>query len=338
MSSTPSTPLSEHNSQELPEIIANSEINSDINLRGFDDQIYLAFAADEAFAVPLVVAVTSVLISTTIPSRLSLYILDCGLSKETLEYLATIASKCKLSIVSVDSTLLSQLPPRGHLKVPTYARLMLGELIPESVERIIYLDSDLLVQGDVAELWEFDLGDSLLGATTSTIYPYIGLGSQLWRVKGIDPGSRLFNAGVLLINMAQWREARVGSECLDLIRTYPEFVIYADQDALNVATWGRTATLPLRWNQEHALRDGSHHAFAFADPLEIKEAVEKPAIIHFTGRSKPWLYFCADPATKLWRKAHRSSGFRLNYRKRSSWRDTASDLLRALNRVLRCKN
>src|SRR5580704_6612779 len=108
--------------------------------------------------------------------------------------------------------LLLPLEPHAHYTIDTYTRLWLGEFFPETVNRVLYLDADIVVVGSIAPLWSTDLGGALMGAVD---------------IPGSDQGVRrlamrmedgYFNAGVLLIDVAQWRATRAELTVLDYIR------------------------------------------------------------------------------------------------------------------------
>ena len=198
--------------------------------------------------------------------------------------------------------LLLPLIPHAHYTIDTYTRLWLGEFFPETVDRVLYLDADIVVVGSIAPLWSTDLGGALMGAVD---------------IPGSDQGVRrlamrmedgYFNAGVLLIDVAQWRATRAELTVLDYIRVNPERVSY-DQDALNACFRSRTKRLDYQWNVIRPF---------YREPLvlplgrtEIETIRRDAKIIHFNGGSKPWSYFCDHPRRAEYEK----------YLRMTEWRD-----------------
>jgi lipopolysaccharide biosynthesis glycosyltransferase len=198
--------------------------------------------------------------------------------------------------------LLLPLIPHAHYTIDTYTRLWLGEFFPETVDRVLYLDADIVVVGSIAPLWSTDLGGALMGAVD---------------IPGSDQGVRrlamrmeegYFNAGVLLIDVAQWRATRAELTVLDYIRVNPERVSY-DQDALNACFRSRTKRLDYKWNVIRPF---------YREPLVLPlgrpeiEAIRRDAcVIHFNGGSKPWSYFCDHPRRAEYEK----------YLRMTDWRD-----------------
>jgi lipopolysaccharide biosynthesis glycosyltransferase len=199
--------------------------------------------------------------------------------------------------------LLLPLEPHAHYTIDTYTRLWLGEFFPETVNRVLYLDADIVVVGSIAPLWSTDLGGALMGAVD------IPGSDQGVRRLGMRMEDGYFNAGVLLIDVAQWRATRAELTVLDYIRANPERVSY-DQDALNACFRSRTKRLDYQWNVIRPF---------YREPLVLPlgrteiEAIRRDArIIHFNGGSKPWSYFCDHPRRAEYEKYLRMTEWR-NY-------------------------
>ncbi|HUN40732.1 MAG TPA: glycosyltransferase family 8 protein [Acetobacteraceae bacterium] len=214
----------------------------------------------------------------------------------------------------IPAGLLLPLNPRAHYTLDTYSRLWIGEFFPPHVSRVLYLDADLVVVGSVAPLWSTDLDGALMGAVD---------------IPGSDRGvTRLamrledgyFNAGVLLVDVAQWRDTRAEQAVIDYIRANPERVLY-DQDALNACFRDRTKRLDYKWNVIWPF-------YREPTPLPLEQAelaaVRREAlIIHFNGASKPWSYFCDHP-----RRADYD-----RYLRMTEWRDFVPSDRTPLNRL-----
>jgi len=182
--------------------------------------------------------------------------------------------------------LLLPLESKAHYTIDTYTRLWVGDFFPENIDRVLYLDADIVVVGSIAPLWNTDLGGALMGAVD---IPGSDQGVRRLAMRAEDG---YFNAGVLVIDLQQWRTTRARETVLDYIRAYPERVSY-DQDALNACFRSRTKRLDYKWN---VIRPFYREPLVL--PLERAEieAIRRDAlIIHFNGGSKPWSYFCDHP-------------------------------------------
>ena len=136
----------------------------------------------------------------------------------------------------------------GYAGVPaTYFRILAADLLPARLSRIIYLDIDLLVLGDLTELWlqPFD-GHVVLAVQ---LRPSLAVSLDVCPPEcQITDDTPAFNAGVLVIDLEAWRRDRLGARALALAERYRERFRSWDQDALNCALVGRWGRLPLAWN------------------------------------------------------------------------------------------
>src|SRR5206468_10963777 len=122
---------------------------------------------------------------------------------------------------------------------------------------------------------------------------------------GIDDPSTYFNAGVLLVDLAGWREEQASAALLRFVTTRAEPLPWFDQDALNVVFAGRFHRLHPRWNAMSSLWTWPELAAEVLGPEDHAEARHQPSILHFEGPSlsKPWHFLCEHP----WRDVYRST-------------------------------
>lgn len=187
----------------------------------------------------------------------------------------------------------------GAFAKPVWFRTALGELLPET-NRVIYLDSDLLVLDSLVPLWETDLGTSWLGAVTN-VFPDQELARLHCERLGIDAG-RYFNSGVLLLDLERMREGRAFERVREFAIANREALIFADQDSLNGALAEQRLQLHPRFNlmlgiELHPWADEVH------SPEAIAEARANPVIRHFEGgTNKPWLPQAPEEARHQWER------------------------------------
>lgn len=177
---------------------------------------------------------------------------------------------------------------RQKAEETVYYRLFLGEEIPESIDRLLFLDADLLVEGDLAALWEKSFDGHVVQAVPDAYARWLhtrGLG----RIEGLEfsEDTPYFNAGVLLIDLRRWREENVGKRAVSLLWKYRERFRGRDQDALNCVLVGRWKRLPPTWNFHRLPERPDTWETGGATPDELREAFRHPAITHFVGE-KPW--------------------------------------------------
>lgn len=197
-----------------------------------------------------------------------------------------------------------QLNPNAEYTLDTWNRLWVEEFFGEEIDRVLYLDGDIVVVGSIAELWRTDLNNDAIG-----VVEIPGAVPGVLRL-GLRPEDGYFNAGMLLINLREWRRTRVLDTLIKYINEHPEQVSYAvDQEALNACLYGRKRRLDPKWNTVWTF-------FQQNEPVPMSreqlETVRRQArIIHYNNQPKPWSYFCVHPRKGDYQK----------YLKMTEWRD-----------------
>jgi len=172
----------------------------------------------------------------------------------------------------------------------TYARLFIGELLPTSVGKAIYLDCDTVVNEDIADLLDTDMQGKSLRAvrdySTTTVSATWGI--RNYRELGIPSDAPYFNAGVLVIDLERWRSRGTTDALLDYVKTHESVIQMADQEALNAVLYDDWAALDYRWNWQIPWRD---YRLGRVPPPWIPDR-RRQSIVHFTTSEKPWLPGC----------------------------------------------
>ncbi|MCX4377076.1 MAG: glycosyltransferase family 8 protein [Lachnospiraceae bacterium] len=184
-----------------------------------------------------------------------------------------------------------------HLTKATYYRLMLPELL--YADKCIYLDSDIIVCDDLAEICYQDL-DGYDFAGVKGVGIVIGeSGSDYAKKIGIPSMDNYINAGVLIMNLALLRKKHYSEKAFTLsANRYPA----NDQDIINILSYGNIKQLPLKYNFQAGYLDvvGNKLDTVFSED-EIKEAKRHPVMIHYLTPWKPW-EMGGTPYAKLWWK------------------------------------
>src|SRR5450432_126786 len=176
--------------------------------------------------------------------------------------------------------------------IAVYLRLFLTEFLDRSVEKVLYLDCDVVVRGDLEALWQTDLGEAMVAAVPEpSIFYHAGFG----------PESPYFNSGVMLIDVARWRSANILPEFVQYARENPRLE-FVDQDILNQTLRGKFKPLDYRWNFFSIYPDLPASAFHM-NTAEFEEVRRRPSIIHFVSIYKPWFYRWEPHYKKLYSEA-----------------------------------
>ena len=190
-----------------------------------------------------------------------------------------------------------------HITSEAYTRLFAANILDISIDKILYLDSDLIVVDDLMGLWRTDVRDHALAAVPD---PF-----GLWRREalGMPREGSYVNSGVLLLNLARWRADDLTRRLADHVGREGSHLVFHDQDAINAVLHAATKILPYRWNlQARMLRHW--RLTSLADHAAIARAARSPAIIHYTSARKPWLFVAATPGKRLYRDYLRLTAWR----------------------------
>ncbi len=260
-----------------------------------EQAIDIALGFDANYAPHAGVVVTSI-VANARGARLRFIMLHPGIDAVTRGRVEATAPGAKFVWVTVGDDDLPAYATRGHLTRAVLFRLGLEKLAPGNCKRLIFVDCDMVVLGDIRELWEIDLGGRALGAVVDC-YQDAAEFAQLWGL-AVD-GARYFNAGLQVIDLEQVRRKRLFSAALAFVVANDEKLLFGDQDALNYVFWGRWAELDPAWNVQRYLK-----------PREISAAGwrrSSPALIHFVGMHKPWMPDVWHPwAWLYWRYARQT--------------------------------
>ena len=194
----------------------------------------------------------------------------------------------------------------AHISIETYYRFIIQEALP-FYSKLLYLDCDLVVNGDVAELFDIELGDNAIAAVPDI--DFIGNlnmknGERARYVRKqlhMRDAYGYFQAGVLVMNLDRMRKIHTVHEWLE-IASEPGY-IYNDQDILNVECEGLVTYLDYSWNVMHDCAGRVNGVFDFA-PANVYKAYmtsrKAPKIVHYAGFDKPWKNPWCDFASLYW--------------------------------------
>ena len=179
----------------------------------------------------------------------------------------------------------------ASLAMPSYFRLRIASLLPQ-LNKVLYLDSDIVVHGNIAPLWEIDLGQHWLGAVHEPLF-----WPSYFATLGITNGL-YFNSGVLLLNLAQMRVQNCEAKFFAVVAEKPTQLVSDDQCVLNQVCHGHVLWLPPQFNVTPAYTKKHTKANFVCSPYTAAQRVQacqNPVVLHFVGAKKPWHYVCRHP-------------------------------------------
>lgn len=253
-------------------------------------KINIVFASDNSYVQHLITAITSLLENTKDKENIIINIIDGGISEENRMFLNNTIKKygSLLVLKKIDTKLLKNVVINGHITDATYYRILIPSIFGKDIEKIIYLDSDIIVRNDIREFWNIDIEGYSLGAVR--IYDYSGHATLK-----VPSEAKYFNAGILLMNLKVWRERNISQKVLEYIKNYPERLISWDQDALNGVLYDDWKEIDLKWNLRSQLFESDYQNAGLTNEDEFIQLITEPSIIHFTTATKPWHYYNRHP-------------------------------------------
>lgn len=242
--------------------------------------------------MPLAVMLASVASSLADTHRAVVYVLEHDISDETKKKVESSIPADRMSIrwlsvfrdrfVSIQRNLRAY----EHYSIAGMFRLFLPEVLPPSLDKVLYLDCDIVVQRDLGQLWDLEVGDSYVLAVTelNPACRYVSSKRALpyYRELGLAADLKYFNAGVLVVNLRKWRAELFTERALNHLSEAGHVSRWHDQDALNAVIAGEWSELDPRWNVTLHASSGRHLSRRNNHPWS------DPFIVHFTSSVKPW--------------------------------------------------
>ena len=260
-------------------------------------EIPIFFACDEGFVKYTMVSMKSIMENADRSRKYHIYILHMGITEATQAKVLAMADE-EFAIDFVDVTdkmrsIADKLPIRDYYSNTTYFRLFIPDMFPQ-YRKALYIDSDTIVVGNVAELYDHKLGKLYAGVCPDRVVAQTDiLGDYVEKVLGVKR-ARYFNAGVMLMNCSQFRENHLLDEFLEMLHIYL-FVVAQDQDYLNLICKNQVLYMEPKWNAQ-----------VFG---ELACPEEEVGLFHFNMAAKPWHYEDCRLAEYFWKYAKMTADY-----------------------------
>jgi lipopolysaccharide biosynthesis glycosyltransferase len=295
--------------------------------------LHVAAACDESYAMPLAVMISSLAANLSMSRSACVHVLQRHLptSLRTKVEESVHRDTVRINWIDIDANRLPSLENTlrsfDTVTLESYYRLLLPDVLPQDLDKVIYLDSDLVVHHDLSKLWDLNVENTCLLAVAE-LSPASGCvsspaGIRLYRELKLPSKQKIFNSGVMLINLRKWRHEQVSARAFIYLEAARQYLRWHDQEALNVVLAGDWDELDSRWNVTmHAVRTS-------ADTRRHADLIQNPYIIHFNSARKPW-------------QTDFSLGFQnlfYHYLDTTAWKDwrpdTTSSMTKRIARVIR---
>ena len=259
----------------------------------------VVYSSSDSYAPIAGVSIMSLLHNNTDADEINIYMIDNNISDENKKRFENMVDKFGRNIVFIPRPDLNKMAgvdiEVGRWNISTFFRLFLCTILPDNLDRCIYLDCDTVVRHSLREFWETDLEDKIVAAVDDCR-------SDRYKTElNLPCDSTYTNNGVLLIDLKSWREMNVEKDFLDFIIAHNGDITYVDQGVLNgvLAKKNLVKVVHTKYDAMTVFFD-----FNFKDLMKVRrpehhlseeeyiEAVTDPYIIHYTScflsGTRPW--------------------------------------------------
>ena len=284
-----------------------------------EKNIAIAIASSNEYAPLLGVLLESIVENATITNNYDIIILSKEISEANKRLLLSeIANKKNFSMRFFDITgylKKYKFHTAYHITIMTYCRLALVDIL-KYYDKAIYLDCDVIINHDIAELYNHNLGENMIAAAIDTVMAGLDNSANLCKyrkeqldyninVLGIKNVFKYFNAGIIVMNLKEFRKKYSATDLLTLAAS--KKWKWFDQDVLNKICYGKVKIIEQSWNFMCHRLDQEGDSTEKLAPKEIYEqyclARINPKALHFCGRTTPCFAPLADNAHYFWKYA-----------------------------------
>ena len=258
------------------------------------DAVVIVCSANAGYVLPLTVMLTSLRANLPARRHLNIHIIDEDIPESQKTHLRRSLDVDAVTILwrTADRLRLVGAPLWGRVPVCVYNKLLVPDVLPEEVDTALWLDSDMLVLGDISQLWDEGTADSTVRAVQDSVIPLVSsdMGVARYRELGLRPDAKYFNCGVILMNVRRWREQRVSDRALAYLKTYARDVAFWDQEGINAVLSDQWEPLDPQWNW----------SVSVGRAFQRRSIDAHVKIAHFSGNLKPWKHHGTNPYYALY--------------------------------------
>ncbi|MGB4415273.1 MAG: glycosyltransferase family 8 protein [Paludibacter sp.] len=280
----------------------------------------VVYYSSDFFSEMCGVAIESLCENNQQTNDINVYIIEDQISDVNKSRLRQIIDRFQRNLIFIKMPTQKEVYPDVKINLGrTYTRMILGELLPKEVDRVLSLDSDTLVMDSIDEMYNIDLEDKCVGG----VYDCLGKAMQ-FKVLHKDEKLKYSNAGVFLINLKKWREQKIGEKLLDTVINATEnkkSLYFLEQDFMNLVLENNLKLLNPRYNLLTSIYIFSYKDLirmkkpvSYYNEAEVNEAKQKPALLHATT--------CFYVRKRMWVEGsdHPYTSFYIDYRNRTPWK------------------
>lgn len=216
----------------------------------------------------------------------NIYLLHRNIPDDELDCLGTGTGRLGYALfpIRVNEELFEKAPVTKQYPQEMYYRLLAAQFLPEELERVLYLDPDILVINSLETLWSMDMGNNLFAAAAHT--GKTELANNVNRMR-LGTETDYYNSGVLLMNLNLCRREVKPDEIFTYVKAHPAELLLPDQDILNALYSNRILEIDdAIWNYD--ARNYSNYLVRSHGEADLEWVMHNTSVLHFCGKAKPW--------------------------------------------------
>lgn len=290
--------------------------------KDFSKIIPIAMICDDAFVMPTCVAITSMLENKNEDTFYDIFIIMAECSEESERYINAFENEgCKLNIIRVDLSKYADIKQLAHVSKACLLKFDISDLIPQ-YDKILYLDGDIIVRGDLYDFYSTELGDSYAAGVLD--------------MENIESYSGNINAGILVYNAKKIRDEKLRDIMVETRKSLGDRGSM-DQQTFNIVTNKNYVYVPIKYNciPGKILRDDTYpinklNELYKTEYANAHELVDDACIIHYATSNKPWKYTFNEEA-KEWYAYYLKSPYKdVPFKLRGRWEYRKDELLKVI--------
>lgn len=261
-------------------------------------KLNIAYGVDANYLDGVGVSITSILINNS-HINVDFYIIAEQYDDAYLKKIHDLAElyHVKISLYTINVDQLTNLPSTQVWSRAMYFRLFAFNSLSLKLDRLLYLDADVVCKGDISDLLTINLDDAVVAVVTD-VEPMQE--KAVARLSDPELRGKYFNSGVVYANLRKWIEYKLTEKALSILLDKNSTYKYPDQDVMNVLLKGKTIFLPRKYNTIYTIKselsDKTHQKYK-------NIILDNTLLIHYTGATKPWHKWAVYPSVKYYQKA-----------------------------------
>lgn len=279
--------------------------------------------SSDSFSSVLAVSIISILENNSTADEIFFFVIENNISEEHKKMIEQIISNYQNSkIIFIQMPNINEEYKLGLKMIKSiwlfdsYCRLFLGSILPNNIERVLYLDCDTLCNGNLTEFYNTELDNYISAGVIDC------LSEKYYNLFGMDKSSYYCNSGVLLLDLKKWREENIEKKVIEFVQANKGYIFFMEQSVMNIILQNRikivhprfnTYTLMIAFTYKNLQR--LRKCERYYTKQEIDEAIKNPVIIHLTNcfyvKGRPWIENSKHPFASLFMK----------YRELTPWKD-----------------